>query len=67
MNLIVGYDQGVAFRYFFPEATNGLFLLLLGEHYSSPCLENIGLLRTLGAGSYNSALEDWKDESERLT
>ena len=35
MNLEVrAYDEGIAFRYYFPEATNGLFLNVMGERTS---------------------------------
>ena len=35
MNIIVrAYNEGVAFRYHFPETTNGLFLHITGERTS---------------------------------
>ncbi len=35
MNIIVrAYNEGVAFRYHFPETTNGLFLHIIGEQTS---------------------------------
>jgi len=68
MNLIVrAYDQGVAFRYFFPEATNGLFLHIVGEQTQFTLPEGTSAYYERWAqGPYKLLpLKDWKDESER--
>ncbi|MDK2841342.1 MAG: hypothetical protein PWQ17_847 [Anaerophaga sp.] len=68
MNLIVrAYDQGVAFRYFFPEATNGLFLHIVGEQTQFTLPEGTSAYYERWAqGPYELLpLKDWKDESER--
>jgi alpha-glucosidase len=68
MNLIVrAYDQGVAFRYFFPEATNGLFLHIVGEQTQFTLPEGtLAYYERWAQGPYELLpLKDWKDESER--
>ena len=68
MNLIVrAYDQGVAFCYFFPEATNGLFLHIVGEQIQFTLPEGTSAYYERWAqGPYELLpLKDWKDESER--
>jgi alpha-glucosidase len=68
MNLIVrAYDQGVAFCYFFPEATNGLFLHIVGEQTQFTLPEGTSAYYERWAqGPYELLpLKDWKDESER--
>ena len=68
MNFIVrAYDEGVAFRYFFPEATNGLFLHIVGEQTQFTLPERTSAYYERWAqGPYELlSLNDWKDESER--
>ncbi|MEA5129545.1 MAG: glycoside hydrolase family 97 catalytic domain-containing protein [Proteiniphilum sp.] len=68
MDLVVrAYDQGVAFRYFFPEATNGLFLHIVGEQTQFTLPEGTSAYYERWAqGPYKLLpLNDWKDESER--
>ncbi len=68
MDLIVrAYDEGVAFRYFFPEATNGLFLHIVGEQTQFTLPEGtLAYYERWAQGSYKLLpLKDWKDESER--
>ncbi len=68
MDLIVrAYDQGVAFRYFFPEATNGLFLHIVGEQTQFTLPEGTSAYYERWAqGPYELLpLKEWKDESER--
>lgn len=68
MNLVVrAYDQGIAFRYFFPEATNGLFLHIVGEQTQFTLPEGTSAYYERWAqGPFElRSLNDWKDESER--
>ncbi len=68
MDLIVrAYDEGVAFRYFFPEATNGLFLHIVGEQTQFTLPEGtLAYYERWAQGPYELLpLKDWKDESER--
>lgn len=68
MDLIVrAYDEGVAFRYFFPEATNGLFLHIMGEQTQFTIPEGtLAYYERWAQGPYELLpLKDWKDKSER--
>jgi alpha-glucosidase len=68
MNLIVrAYDQGVASRYFFPEAPNGLFLHIVGEQTQFTLPKGtLAYYERWAQGPYELlSLKDWKDESER--
>lgn len=68
MDFIVrAYDEGVAFRYFFPEATNGLFLHITGEQTQFTLSEGtFAYYERWAQGPYRLLpLKEWKDESER--
>lgn len=68
MDFIVrAYDEGIAFRYHFPEATNGLFLHIKGEQTQFTMPENTkAYYEQWAQGPYSlQPLENWKDESER--
>lgn len=68
MNVEVrAYDEGVAFRYHFPEATNGLFLHITGERTSFTFPEGThAWYENWAQGPYSYVpLKDWKGESER--
>lgn len=68
MNVEVrAYDEGVAFRYHFPEATNGLFLHITGERTSFTFPEGTrAWYENWAQGPYNYVpLQQWKGESER--
>lgn len=68
MNIEVrAYNEGVAFRYHFPEATNGLFLHIIGERSSFSFPEGTyAWYENWAQGPYNYVpLRDWKGESER--
>jgi alpha-glucosidase len=68
MDLIVrAYDQGVAFRYFFPEATNGLFLHIVGEQTQFTLPKGtLAYYERWAQGPYELlSLNDWRDECER--
>lgn len=68
MNLIIrAYDEGIAFRYHFPEATNGLFLHITGEQTQFSFPEGtMAWYERWAQGPYELLpLSDWKDESER--
>ncbi|WP_018107967.1 glycoside hydrolase family 97 protein [Bacteroides propionicifaciens] len=68
MNVIVrAYDEGIAFRYHFPEATNGLFLHIVGEQTQFSFAEKTQAYYTRWAQTHYELLplEDWKGESER--
>ncbi|ADY54278.1 Glycoside hydrolase 97 [Pseudopedobacter saltans DSM 12145] len=68
MDFIVrAYDEGVAFRYFFPEATNGLFLHITGEQTQFTFPEKtMAYYERWAQGPYElQSLKNWKDESER--
>ncbi|MFR9620416.1 MAG: glycoside hydrolase family 97 catalytic domain-containing protein [Rikenellaceae bacterium] len=62
------YDSGVAFRYHFPEATNGLFLHITGEQtsFSMPS-GTLAYFERWAQGPYSlRELKDWgAEESER--
>lgn len=61
------YDEGIAFRYHFPEATNGLFMHVTGERTTFPVDPNATAWHEAWAqGPYTrQTLNDWPDESER--
>ena len=61
------YDQGVAFRYHFPETKNGLFLHITGEQtsYTFP-EETMAYYERWAQGPYSYLpLKNWPDECER--
>lgn len=61
------YNEGVAFRYHFPEATNGLFLHITGERTSFTFPQGTrAWYENWAQGPYkNVELEKWNGESER--
>lgn len=61
------YNEGVAFRYHFPEATNGLFLHIVGEQTQFVFPEETQAYYTAWAQTTCQllSLKDWKGESER--
>lgn len=65
--VVRAYDEGVALRYHFPEATNGLFLHVTNELTTFAFPEGTKAYHAAWAqGPYNEvALKNWKDESER--
>ena len=69
MNIIVrAYNEGVAFRYHFPETTNGLFLHITGEQTSFTMPEGtMAYYERWAQGPYElRPLSGWgKEESER--
>lgn len=68
MNVIVrACNQGVAFRYFFPETSNGLFLHITGEQTQFCMPEGtMAYYERWAQGPYSLLpLKDWKDECER--
>ena len=69
MNIIVrAYNEGVAFRYHFPETTNGLFLHIIGEQTSFTMPQGtMAYYERWAQGPYAlRPLEGWgKEESER--
>lgn len=68
MDLIVrAYNEGIAFRYFFPEATNGLFLHIVGEQTQFTLPEGtLAYYERWAQGPYKLLpLKEWEDESER--
>lgn len=68
MNLVVrAYNQGVAFRYHFPEATNGLFLHITGEQTQFSFPEGtLAWYERWAQGPYSLLpLKNWTDECER--
>ncbi|MDR2414038.1 MAG: glycoside hydrolase family 97 protein [Odoribacteraceae bacterium] len=68
MNLVIrAYNEGVAFRYAFPETSNGLFLHVAGEQtrFAFPA-ETLAYHEAWAQGPYALVkLENWKEESER--
>lgn len=61
------YDEGIAFRYHFPETSNGLFLHIVGEQtsYTLP-KETMAYYERWAQGPYSYLpLNNWPDESER--
>jgi alpha-glucosidase len=68
MDLIVRvYDGGVAFRYYFPETSNGLFLHIAGEQTSYTLPEGtMAYYERWAQGPYSYLpLKNWPDECER--
>ncbi|MDR2683215.1 MAG: glycoside hydrolase family 97 protein [Dysgonamonadaceae bacterium] len=68
MNIIVrAYNEGVAFRYVFPEASNGLFLHITGEQTQFAFPEGtLAYYEKWAQGPYSLLpLQDWTDECER--
>lgn len=61
------YNGGVAFRYFFPETLNGLFLHIEGEQTSFALPdETMGYYERWAQGPYSYfPLKNWPDECER--
>lgn len=68
INIIIrAYNEGVAFRYFFPEASNGLFLHITGEQTQFVLPEgSVAFYENWAQGPYSLLpLHNWKGESER--
>ncbi|MFV0470916.1 MAG: glycoside hydrolase family 97 catalytic domain-containing protein [Paludibacteraceae bacterium] len=68
MDLIVrAYNEGIAFQYHFPEATNGLFLHIVGEQTQFVLPEGAMAYHETWAQAQYSLLplKNWTDESER--
>lgn len=68
MNIVVrAYNEGVAFRYHFPEATNGLFLHITGEQTQFAFPEGtMAYYERWAQGPYSLLpLSGWTDECER--
>ncbi|WP_321345261.1 glycoside hydrolase family 97 catalytic domain-containing protein [uncultured Draconibacterium sp.] len=68
MDLVVRvYDEGVAFRYHFPETSNGLFLHIEGEQTSYTLPEGtMAYYERWAQGPFSYLpLKDWPDECER--
>jgi alpha-glucosidase len=68
MHLIVrAYDSGVAFKYFFPENKNGLFMHITGEQTQFVLPEGTkAYFERWAQGPYSFLpLKNWPDESER--
>ncbi|WP_163407183.1 glycoside hydrolase family 97 protein [Flavobacterium ajazii] len=68
MNVVVrAYNQGVAFRYYFPEPTNGLFLHIVGEQTQFTMPEGtLAYYEPWAQGPYDLLpLKNWKGQSER--
>ncbi len=65
--VIRAYDEGVAFRYHFPEATNGLFLHIVGEQTQFTLPKGtMAYYERWAQGPYElKPLENWSDECER--
>ncbi|GAB1416366.1 glycoside hydrolase family 97 protein [Paludibacter sp.] len=61
------YNEGIAFRYHFPEATNGLFLHIVGEQTQFVFPEETQAYYTAWAQTTYQLLplKDWQGESER--
>lgn len=61
------YNEGVAIRYYFPEATNGLFLHIVGERTSFTLpSQTIAWHESWAQGPYHTVtLDKWQGESER--
>lgn len=68
MDFVVrAYNEGIAFRYHFPEATNGLFLHITGEQtqFTLPA-GTMAYYERWAQSSYSLLpLKDWTDECER--
>jgi alpha-glucosidase len=68
MNIVVrAYNEGVAFRYAFPQTDNGLFLHITGEQTQFTLPEStLAYYEMWAQGPYLPIeLKDWKEESER--
>jgi alpha-glucosidase len=68
MNFVMrAYNEGVAFRYFFPETDNGLFLHIVGEQTQFVMPNGtLAYYERWTQGPYSLLpLKDWTDESER--
>tara|TARA_R110002050_G_scaffold81133_1_gene173426 strand:+ start:35644 stop:37590 length:1947 start_codon:yes stop_codon:yes gene_type:complete len=68
MDLVVRvYNEGVAFRYHFPETSNGLFLHITGEQTSFTLPDGtMAWYERWAQGPYSYLpLKNWPDESER--
>lgn len=68
MNIVIrAYNEGIAFRYHFPEATNGLFLHITGEQTQFTLPDNTKAWYEHWAQSPATLLplSDWAGESER--
>jgi alpha-glucosidase len=65
--VIRAYNEGVAFRYFIPENTNGLFMHITGEQTQFALPEGtMGYYERWSQGPYSLLpLKNWPDESER--
>lgn len=68
MNVVVrAYNEGVAFRYFFPETDNGLFIHIIGEQtqFVMPA-GTMAYYERWAQGPYEyRSLKGWTDHSER--
>lgn len=68
MDFVVrAYNEGIALRYYFPEATNGLFLHIVGEQTQFTLPEGtMAYYERWAQGPYSLLpLRDWTDECER--
>ncbi|MDT0684737.1 glycoside hydrolase family 97 protein [Autumnicola psychrophila] len=68
MDIVVrAYDEGIAFRYHFPETNNGLFLHITGEQTNFALPEGtMAWYERWAQGPYEYLpLKNWPDESER--
>jgi alpha-glucosidase len=68
MHIIIrAYNEGVAFRYAFPEASNGIFLHITGEQTQFTFPENtLAYYEKWAQGPYSLLpLQNWTDECER--
>jgi len=68
MDFVVrAYNEGLAFRYYFPEQSNGLFLHLVGELTQFKMPEGtLAYYESWAQGPYSLLpLKDWAGESER--
>ena len=68
MDIVVRlYDEGLAFRYHFPETSNGLFLHIVGEQTSYTLPEGtMAWYERWAQGPFSyRPLKDWPDECER--
>ncbi len=68
MDFVVrAYNEGIAFRYFFPEANNGLFLHIVGEQTQFTLPQGtMAYYERWAQGRYSLLpLKDWTDECER--
>jgi alpha-glucosidase len=68
MDVVVrAYNEGIAFRYYFPETANGLFLHIVGEQTSYTLPKGtMAYYERWAQGPYSYLpLNDWPDECER--